>query len=341
MTVRVLVVDDSLVVRNLLTRELSRDPEIEVIASARDAYEAREKIVELEPDVITLDIEMPRMDGITFLNALMEHNPLPVIVVSSIAPEGGRVALEAMEAGAVDVMCKPGPSYTVGEMSLELSEKIKAAASARIRRKQRRNGAGPRRRLASARPTDRVVAIGTSTGGTQALKDVLGALPSDAPAVLVVQHMPAHFTRSFAERLDELCAVEVREAEDGDVVRSGRVLVAPGNRHMLLARRGSGLVVRVKDGPLVGRHRPSVDVLFKSVAREAGDRAVGVIMTGMGKDGAEGIREMRNAGAATIAQDESSCVVFGMPREAIRLEAIDRVLPLEDIGAGLLDLACR
>lgn len=338
--IRVLVVDDSALVRDILMRELARDPEIEVVGSAPDPYVARDKIVELKPDVITLDVEMPRMDGLTFLRKLMRHFPLPVIVVSSLTQKGGEIALEALDSGAVEVMCKPGAAYTVGDLSVELIDKIKAASRVQV---TKRTGAvsktAQRPRLAMTQTTNKVLAIGASTGGTEALASVLSALPSNAPGTCVVQHMPEHFTRSFANRLNDLCAMEVKEAENGDTVSPGKVLIAPGNFHMLLKRSGAIYFVEVKSGPLVTRHRPSVDVLFKSVARFAGRNAVGVLMTGMGADGADGLLEMKKQGAATIAQDEASCVVFGMPKEAIERGAADHVVPLAKIPAKMLQLA--
>jgi len=337
---RVLVVDDSAVVREIFVRELSRDPGIEVVGAAPDPFVARDKIVNLKPDVITLDIEMPRMDGITFLRKLMQYHPLPVIIVSSLTPQGGRLALEALEAGAVEVMNKPGTSYTVGDMSVELIDKIKAAVRAKIRV---RAAAAPvsytaKPLQALTKTTNKVLAIGASTGGTQAIQRVLSAMPLNAPGMVIVQHMPEHFTRSFAERLDEICSIRVKEAENGDTVVPGKALIAPGNYHMLLNRSGANYYVQVRNGPLVSRHRPSVDVLFKSVARYAGGNAVGVIMTGMGGDGAAGLLEMKSGGAATIAQDEASCVVFGMPREAITLNAADHVVPLDQIPRRILEL---
>jgi two-component system chemotaxis response regulator CheB len=340
--VRVLVVDDSAVVRDVFARELARDPEIEVVGAVPDPYVARDEIVRLEPDVVTLDVEMPRMDGLTFLRKLMRHHPMPVIIVSSLTSDGGALAWEALDCGAVDVMCKPGSADAVGDMSVELREKVKAAARARLHAPAPAPAAGEvRPRLSLAGTSRVVVAIGASTGGTRALEAVLTALPANAPGIVVVQHMPEHFTRSFAGRLDALCAMEVKEAEDGDAVVSGRVLIAPGNRHMLLARRGAAYHVVVKDGPLVSRHRPSVDVLFKSAARSAGSNAVGALLMGMGADGAAGLKEMRAAGAETIAQDEASCVVFGMPKEAIRLEAAGHVVSLDAMAGTLLDLAAR
>jgi two-component system chemotaxis response regulator CheB len=337
--IRVLVVDDSAVVREIFSRELSRDDEIEVVGTAPDPYVARDKIVLLKPDVITLDIEMPRMDGITFLRKLMKHYPLPVIIVSSLTEKGGHLALEALDAGAVEVMSKPGAAYTVGDMSVHLRDKIKAAAQVDIS-KRRCEPANPEQtaRLSITHNTGKVVAIGASTGGTQALQQLLMSMPSNCPGMVVVQHMPEHFTRSFADRLNEICAMDVKEAEDGDTVALGTVLIAPGNYHMLLRRSGAMYKVQVKQGPLVCRHRPSVDVLFKSTAIYAGANAVGVILTGMGNDGAQGMKEMKDAGARTIAQDEASCVVFGMPKEAIANGGIDHVCPLNFIAQKILEL---
>jgi two-component system chemotaxis response regulator CheB len=339
MSIRVLVVDDSAIVRGVLSKELSRDPEIEVVGTATDPYVARDKIVQLKPDVITLDVEMPRMDGISFLRRLMRHYPLPTIVVSSLTPEGGELAMEALEAGAVDVMCKPGTAYSVGDMSVELIERVKAAAKAKFRISSEPRTAAPPiiSGRALTRTTNKVVAIGASTGGTQALDYLLSQLPRETSGILIVQHMPEQFTRSFAQRLNDKCQIEVREARDGDSVIAGLALVAPGNYHMMLNRSGANYHVRINKGPLVNRHRPSAGVLFKSVARFAGANAVGVILTGMGNDGAEGMLEMKNAGAATIAQDEASCVVFGMPKEAIKLGAIDDIMPLDQIAHGIVN----
>lgn len=337
---RVLVVDDSATVRRILQEELGRDPMVDVVGSAADPYIARDKIFALKPDVLTLDIEMPRMDGITFLRKLMAHYPLPVIVVSSLTPKGGDLALEAMDAGAVEVMCKPGAAYSVGDMSVELTDKVKAAARVPVRKRApARRAAQPGRRLAMTRTTHKVVAIGASTGGTEALTQLLTRLPHNAPGIVIVQHMPEHFTRSFAERLDELCAIEVKEATDGDGVFPGRALLAPGNYHMMLRRSGARYYVQVKSGPLVSRHRPSVDVLFKSVARYAGKNAIGVIMTGMGRDGAAGMKLMKESGSQNIAQDEATSVVFGMPKEAVAAGGVDFVLPLHGIPEKFLRLA--
>lgn len=338
--IRVLIVDDSAIVRKIFSQELARDPEIEVVGTAPDPYVARDKIVSCKPDVITLDVEMPRMDGITFLRKLMQHHPLPVVVVSSLTPKGGNLALEALDCGAIEVLCKPGASYTVGDMSVELIDKVKAASRATVQKTiATRQRSGAVKRLALTRTTNKVIAIGASTGGTQALQALLEVLPAGAPGIVVVQHMPEHFTRSFAERLSQLSAVEVREAEDGDSVVNGRVLIAPGNRHLLMRRSGARYYVQVKEGPLVSRHRPSVDVLFRSVAKYAGANAVGVVLTGMGNDGAKGMLEMHEAGACNIAQDKASCVVYGMPKEAVAAGAVDQILPLKDIASAMLKAA--
>jgi two-component system chemotaxis response regulator CheB len=333
--IKVLIVDDSAIVRKIFSEELSKEPDIEVIGTAPDPFVARDKIVHHKPDVITLDIEMPRMDGLTFLKKLMNYYPLPVIVVSSLTPRGSKMALEAMEEGAVEVLSKPGSSYSVGDMSLQLKEKIRAASKVnpnrlRISSTPPRTVVGPLSKALSE-TTQKVIAIGASTGGTEALKEVLINLPVNIPGIVIVQHMPANFTKAFAERLNSLCQIEVREAKDMDSLLSGQALIAPGNFHMVLRRSGARYYVNVKDGPLVHHQRPAVDILFHSVAQYAGSNAVGVLLTGMGADGAQGILKMKGAGARTIAQDESSCVVFGMPKEAIKLGAIDRVAPLERI----------
>ncbi len=337
MSVKVLIVDDSAVVRKIFSTELARDPEIEVVGTAPDPYIARDKIVTLKPDVLTLDVEMPRMDGITFLRKLMRYNPVPAVVVSSLTPKGGELAMEALQAGAVEVISKPGGSFSVGDLSVQLIEAVKAAAKARLI-KYSPNIAKPiaKTNLSMTKTTNKVIAIGASTGGTQALERVLTAFPADTPGVVIVQHMPENFTRSFAERLNQECAMEVLEAKDGDSVHPGRALIAPGNYHMILNRSGAKYFVRVKKGPLVNRHRPSVEVLFKSVAKYAGANAIGVIMTGMGADGARGILEMKENGAYTIAQDEKTSVVFGMPNEAIKLGAIEKVRPLDKIPAEII-----
>jgi two-component system chemotaxis response regulator CheB len=331
--IKVLVVDDSALVRRVLGEELARDSEIQVVGTAPDPYVARDKIVELAPDILTLDIEMPRMDGLSFLRKLMKFHPMPVIVVSSLTSKGGEMAMEALELGAVDVMCKPGAAYSVGEMSQELVKRIKVAARRKFTQPIVRDYSSERASssVALTKTTLKIVAIGASTGGTEALKDVLLRYPPNAPATVIVQHMPEKFTKAFADRLNTICAVEVREARDGDTLRPGLVLIAPGNQHMLLNRVGGVYSVQVKDGPRVHHQRPAVDVLFKSVAKFAGKNAIGVILTGMGADGAEGMLEMHTAGAYTIAQDEASCVVFGMPKEAISAGGVDKIDTLHQI----------
>ncbi len=339
--VRVLVVDDSAIVRKILSQELGRHAGIEIVGTAPDPYIARDKILALEPDVLTLDVEMPRMDGITFLRKLMRYHPMPIIVLSSLTPQGGKTALEALEAGAVEVMCKPGGSYTVGDVCNVLVEKIKAASTARIgpRPAMTEHAAPACQRLSMVETTNKIFAVGASTGGVQALTRVLSALPANAPGTVVVQHMPAHFTTSFAQRLDAECAMSVKEADNGDHVLPGRVLIAPGGLHMILQRSGANYYVSLKDGPPVCRQKPSVEVLFNSVAKYAGPNAVGAILTGMGDDGATGLLNMRQAGAHTIAQDEQSCVVFGMPKEAIARGGAERVTSLDSIAASLIAFA--
>jgi len=338
--IRVLIVDDSAVVRQILSRELAKDPEIEVVGTAPDPYIARDKIVKLKPDVITLDVEMPRMDGITFLDKLMHYYPIPTIIVSSLTPKGGELAMEALEAGAVEVLCKPGGSYSVGQMARDLAEKIKIAAQVRFTRLPAALKAKTpaETRSALTLTTNKVLAVGASTGGTVALREVLSRLPANTPGTLIVQHMPERFTASFAQHLNERCPMEVKEAEDGDSVIPGRALVAPGNRHLLLRRSGARYYCQLADGEPVCSHKPSVEVMFNSVAQYAGRNAIGVIMTGMGADGAHGLLEMRRANAHTIAQDEQSCVVFGMPKEAIKQGAAEFVLPLNQISQKIIEL---
>ena len=342
--IRVLVVDDSAVVRKVFSEELSREGDIDIIGTAPDPYVARDKIVALKPDVITLDIEMPRMDGITFLRKLMKYFPLPVIIVSSLTKEGGALAMEAMDIGAVDVISKPGEAYSVGDMSVQLAEKIRAAARVNVTKKAQTVGpvkvgaalAAPK--LSLTETTNKIIAIGASTGGTEALKEVITKLPPTCPGVLIVQHMPANFTKSFAERLDQLSQISVKEAEDGDSIVPGTALLAPGNFHMVMRRSGARYYVNVKTGPLVCHQRPAVDVLFNSVAAYGGANAIGVILTGMGKDGAQGMLKMKEAGAKTIAQDEKTCVVYGMPREAFEVGAVDKVVPLQNVSQQILNM---
>jgi two-component system chemotaxis response regulator CheB len=356
--VRVLIVDDSASVRQTLTDILSSDPGITVIGAASDPYVAARRIQQEVPDVITLDVEMPRMDGITFLRKLMAQHPVPVVMCSSLTEEGSATLMQALEAGAVDIILKPrvDTKQFLLESSVRICDAVKAAARAQLGRIPHRNSTRlvatekltadavlppPVARHAMARTTETVVCIGASTGGTESLKVVLEALPADCPGIVIVQHMPEKFTAAFARRLDGLCQVEVKEAEDNDTVLRGRVLIAPGNRHTLLQRSGARYYVSVQDGPLVSRHRPSVDVLFRSAARYAGRNATGIIMTGMGDDGAHGLKEMKTAGALTVAQDEATSVVFGMPREAIELGAADKVLPLQALAAQIVQIGLR
>jgi len=337
--IRVLIVDDSAIVRKILSRQLNQYRGIEVVGTAPDPYIARDKIVALEPDVITLDVEMPRMDGVTFLRKLMKYHPMPVIILSSLTPQGGKTAMEALAAGAVEVMSKPGPAYSVGEACNALVDKIKAASRARIEKHDDAKTTAPPKRLHMVETTNKIFAIGASTGGVQALSSLLATLPSNVPGTLVVQHMPAQFTTSFSERLNGECAVNVREAEDGDHVISGQVLIAPGGLHMILRRSGANYYVSIKDGPPVCRQKPSVEVLFNSVAKYAGANAIGAILTGMGDDGATGLLNMRKNGAHTIAQDETSSVVFGMPKEAIDRGAAEKIVPLPKIAKTMIDFA--
>jgi len=338
--VRVLIVDDSKVVRQVLARMLSSDPEIEVIGAAPDPYVARDLIIKLRPDVVTLDIEMPRMDGLTFLRKLMEHYPLPVIVVSSVAGRGSQNALEALRLGAVDVFCKPGSPHALGDVGKMLLQQVKAAATARIERhKDGAATAQPSRGSTLVFPPNRLIAIGASTGGTRAIETVIRDFPAHSPATVIIQHMPANFTKSFAESLNRRCAMEIKEAESGDILAPGRGFVAPGNFHMVVQRFGTSYRLQLIDGPRVHYQRPAVDVTFESIAATIGHHAVGAVLTGMGADGAAGLLAMRRQGSHTIAQDQASSVVFGMPKEAIRMGAAERVLPLTEIGRGLLSFS--
>lgn len=351
--VRVLIVDDSASVRQALTQIISADPDLEVVGAASDPYVAASRIEKEVPDVIILDVEMPRMDGITFLRKIMAQRPVPVIMCSTLTEQGSETLLDAMDAGAVDVICKPrlDTKQFLYESSVRICDAIKGAAHAKLnlRSRDRRPSrtveakltadvmmAAPTASRAMTRTTERVVCIGASTGGTESLRVVLEALSPDCPGIVVVQHMPEKFTASFARRLDSLCAVDVKEAEDDDTVLPGRVLIAPGNRHTLLNRSGARYHVNVKDGPLVSRHRPSVDVLFRSAARYAASNAVGILMTGMGDDGARGLLEMRTAGAFTVCQNEETCTVFGMPKEAIALGAAEKIVGLDQIAHEIM-----
>ncbi len=337
---RVLIVDDSALVRRILSDALSRHPDIEVVGTATDPYVARERIVQLRPDVITLDIEMPRMDGLSFLSKLMQHFPLPVVVVSSLTPQNSDTALRALALGAVEVLAKPGSSLAAGDVAEELVRAVRAASHARVVKRAKVEepvAAIARPTMATLNATHKIIALGASTGGTQALEHVLRRFPVDAPGTVIVQHMPEHFTLSFAKRLDSVCAMRVQEARDGDYVTPGLALVAPGGKHLVLQASGARWVARVKDGPKVHHQRPAVDVLFQSVARCAGRNAVGALLTGMGADGAKGMLAMKEAGAYTVAQNEETCVVYGMPREAVKLDAAVDILPLDKVADALLN----
>ena len=348
--VKVLIVDDSAVVRQVLTASLGDDPGIDVIGAASDPVFAMERMRVQWPDVIVLDVEMPRMDGITFLKKLMVERPTPVVICSTLTEKGAATTMQALAAGAVSIVTKPtmGLKQFLHDSSNDLISAVKAAARSNVRQlKSTANlPAVPPKLSADAvlsgsyhamiETTDRVVAMGTSTGGTQALEAVLTTLPRVCPGIVIVQHMPEKFTEAFANRLNGLCRLEVREAQSGDRVMPGRALIAPGGRHMLLKRSGAQYHVDIVDGPPVSRHRPSVDVLFRSVAKCAGKNALGIIMTGMGDDGARGLKELHDTGARTLAQDEESCVVYGMPKEAVKLGAVDRILPLGDIHSEIL-----
>lgn len=354
--IRVLTIDDSALMRQVLATLLAKDPDIEVIGSAPDPYIAREKIKAMNPDVLTLDVEMPKMDGITFLEKLMKGHPMPVVMVSSLTEAGCQTTLRALELGAVDFITKPKIDLREGmeEIAQDLIGKVKAAAIAKINRSELRascSGVNLKLETRNSKPapsssamiktTDTIIAIGSSTGGTEAVKDVLQVLPPNTPPILITQHMPERFTKTWADRMNSLCRISVKEAEDGDSVLPGHALVAPGNYHMTLVRSGARYSVRINQDEPVNRHRPSVDVMFESVARYAGGNAVGVILTGMGGDGAKGLLAMKQAGAFTIAQDETSCVVFGMPKEAIKLGGADRILPLTDIASAICVHAIR
>jgi two-component system chemotaxis response regulator CheB len=359
--IRVLIVDDSAVVRQTLQTILNSDPDIEVMGTASDPFFAAKKISVEIPDVITLDVEMPRMDGLTFLKRIMSQHPIPVVIISSLTAKGTETAMKALEYGAVEVIAKSqmDTKNFIEESKIYLCDAVKAAAMSKIKRRvtphstqsiqstqsheltvQPKYSAdailskSTRNETSMIRTTELVVAVGASTGGTEALRIFLEAMPPDSPGIVIVQHMPENFTKSFANRLNELCGISVKEAENGDSVIRGRALIAPGNHHLLIKRSGAKYYVEIKEGPLVNRHRPSVDVLFRSTARFAGRNAIGIIMTGMGDDGARGLLEMKEVGAHTIAQDEKSCVVFGMPNEAIKLGAADKILPLDQIAGA-------
>lgn len=347
--IKVLVVDDSAVIRQTMDKILSSDREIEVMGTAADPYIAARKIQQKVPDVIILDVEMPRMDGLTFLQRIMTQHPIPVVICSALTDDGAETTLRAMQLGAVDIIQKPrlGAKIFLEESKIRITDAVKAASRARLDVLAKMSLEIPPRLTADAviakagsramiETTDRVVVLGASTGGTEAIRIFLASLPHDAPGTVIVQHMPENFTKAFANRLNTICRVTVKEAENGDSIIQGRVLIAPGNLHTMLKRSGARYYVDVKEGPLVSRHRPSVDVLFRSAARYAGSNAIAVIMTGMGDDGARGMMEVREAGGYTIAQDESTCVVYGMPREAIKLGAVHRIASLETIPEAVL-----
>lgn len=349
-TIKVLVVDDSAVVRKMICDALAKDPQIEVVGTAPDPYIARDKIKELNPDVLTLDIEMPRMDGLTFLKILQQHRPMPVIVISSLTQAGSAAAMEALQSGAVEVLAKPTSAYSIGHLAEQLARVIKTAATARLNRRpapMARDIAGtaPRKPGGIQAPAGRlfnprqIIAIGASTGGVQALSEVLTQLPAGLPGIAITQHIPAYFSRVFAERVNGMSALEVREAAEGDLLQPGVALIAPGDYHMTLSWAGTGYKVALNQKPPVHHCRPAVDVMFRSIAECSGARVVAAILTGMGADGAMGMKILKSLGARTIAQDEQSCVVYGMPRAAVELGVVDQVLPLSHIAGALIDAA--
>ncbi len=348
--IKVLLVDDSAVVRQTLTDTLETDPLIKIMGAARDPYVAADIIAKEVPDVIVLDVEMPRMDGITFLHKIMSQHPIPVVMCSTLTEKGAETTLKALEYGAIDIIQKPklGTKKFLEESRIRICDAVKAAARVHVKRISAKPRHIEKKLTADAvlaaptkamvQTTERVIAVGASTGGTEALRIFLEALPGDCSGIVIVQHMPEGFTKAFSERLNSICRIRIKEARDGDSVLRGQALIAPGNKHMLLKRSGARYYVEIKDGPLVCRHRPSVDVLFRSTARYAGKNAVGVIMTGMGDDGARGMLEMKEAGANTVAQDEASCVVFGMPKEAIALGGAEKIMGLEQIASHVVRL---
>jgi two-component system chemotaxis response regulator CheB len=343
--IKVLVIDDSALVRKLLTKELNKQKDIDVVGSAIDPYVARKKIAEFEPDVLTLDLEMPRMDGLSFLSKLMKHHPMPVVVVSSLTPKNSENALKALRLGAVDVICKPGSAYSTKKISKKIIKSVRAASRANVKTGKKKltskkpvniNGNGKAR---LKQTTKKLIAVGSSTGGTKALEEILPALPPRLPGMVVVQHMPPVFTKSFAKLLDSVCRLSVKEAEDGDWIQPGKVLLAPGNYHMLVQKKGARYYTKIKQGPPVHHHRPSVDVMFNSVAEAAGVNATGVILTGMGADGAKGLKAMKEQGAHTIGQNEETCVVYGMPKAAKNAGAVSETLPLSQIARVIVSRA--
>lgn len=343
--IKVLVVDDSAVVRKLLTEDLNKQKDIQVVGTAMNPYIAREKIFELKPDVLTLDLEMPRMDGLSFLAKLMKHFPMPVVVVSSLTPKNSQNALNALRLGAVDVICKPGSAYSTQNISQDIIRAVRTASIARLDKQIdvrppvngiNKGDSNQDNNVHLVHTTNKLIAIGASTGGTRALELVLTNLPANLPGIVIVQHMPPVFTKSFADRLNQICALKVKEAEDMDLIQPGQALIAPGNFHMLVEKSGAKYYTRIKQGPQVHHQRPSVDVMFNSIAKEAGLNAMGVILTGMGADGAKGLLAMKEKGSFTIAQDEATSVVYGMPKEAYNIGAVNQVLPLQSIAGGIV-----
>lgn len=341
--IKVLVVDDSALVRKLLTEELNKQKDIEVVGTAMNPYIARDKIVKLKPDVLTLDLEMPRMDGLSFLAKLMKHFPMPVVVVSSLTPKNSQNALNALRLGAVDVICKPGSAYSTQNITQDIVKAVRTASVAKFHKHTAVASTStpkiehPQEEVSLVHTTNKLIAIGSSTGGTRALEAVLTQLPPNLPGIVIVQHMPPVFTKSFADRLNSICRVNVKEAEDGDHVQPGSVLIAPGNYHMLVEKNGARYYTRIKQGPPVHHQRPSVDVLFNSVAKSAGINAMGVILTGMGADGAKGLLNMKEKGSYTIGQDEATSVVYGMPREAFKIGAVTDQLPLNKVPEEIIN----
>lgn len=340
--ITVLIVDSSAVVRKVIKKNLSRERGIKVVGAASDPHAARDKIVRLKPDVVILDMEMPRMHGLTLLRQIMKYNPLPVVITSSLSSESGKAAMEALALGALDVISRPSSSST-GDMLRPLADKVRAAGRVSLRERQQLNrktvavkAVSPTRALKTT--FNKIIVVGASTGGTEAIKTILTSMPDDSPGIVIVQHMPPKFTAFFAERLDELCGITVKEAQNGEIVENGKALIAPGDYHMLLKKNGARYFVEVKKGPLIHYQRPAVDVLFKSAADYAGANALGIILTGMGADGADGLWKMRQAGARTIAQDEESCTIYGMPREAIKRGGVEKVASLETIAQTALNM---
>ena len=343
--IRVMIVDDSALIRGVMTEILNEDPQIEVVGSAPDPYVARDKLKTLKPDVLTLDVEMPKMDGLTFLQKLMAARPMPVVMVSSLTEQGAATTMQALETGAVDFVTKPSVDIRHGlaELAEQITTKVKIAAQSTVKKRSQADSTESAERIkalaaqsAMIKTTDTLIAIGSSTGGTEALRELLEVLPPNTPPILMTQHMPEHFTKTFADRLNELCQIHVKEAQEGDSVIPGQALLAPGSYHMELRRSGAKYYVSLNQEPPVNRHRPAVDPMFQSVARYAGANSVGVILTGMGNDGAAGMLDMKKAGSFNFAQDEKSCVVFGMPKEAIKAGGVDKVLPLSDIPSAIL-----